>query len=516
MLANAGRRADDGAMPFGPPVRQPADPGSPSSRKFAVIVAVAVSLVVIGMQNIPPLVDFFGPTQNTAEAGAESGDEQQVQPTPPVVAPPRPGDPFVTIGRLYVKMADWVREDPSAMPTLDRFATGDADRLRAAIVAGELLGDEEAAARLAALADRLDAEDPIARDAAALGVVYAPRSEPEPGAGAGSEAEAEIEASVAERLRRHHGFFADVALAHRLPADHPDRAGLLEGGFELVILSTVVVVGLGLALLTGSVLFIVGLVQALRNKMQPRFVRPEAGGSVFLEVYALFVGGFLLLKLLMDLLAGLFPGASWLMLATLLGQWSLLLVVFWPRLRGMSGERLAGTIGWHAGKGFWREVGWGILGYLAGLPVYVAGMALTILAMLLATFIRGLSVEGEPPVPAQTIFEIIGTSPPLELVLFFSLAVLWAPLCEESVFRGALYRHFRGRWSVTLAALASASLFGFMHGYGPLFVFPLIALGTVFAIMREWRGSLIAPMTAHMLHNGTVTVLLLVVIRLVG
>jgi len=42
------------------------------------------------------------------------------------------------------------------------------------------------------------------------------------------------------------------------------------------------------------------------------------------------------------------------------------------------------------------------------------------------------------------------------------------------------------------------------------------ALGTVFAIMREWRGSLIAPITAHMLHNGTVTVLLLVMIRILA
>jgi membrane protease YdiL (CAAX protease family) len=29
-------------------------------------------------------------------------------------------------------------------------------------------------------------------------------------------------------------------------------------------------------------------------------------------------------------------------------------------------------------------------------------------------------------------------------------------------------------------------------------------LGFGFAMMREWRGSLIAPMVAHFLHNATI------------
>jgi membrane protease YdiL (CAAX protease family) len=30
-------------------------------------------------------------------------------------------------------------------------------------------------------------------------------------------------------------------------------------------------------------------------------------------------------------------------------------------------------------------------------------------------------------------------------------------------------------------------------------------MGLVLALLREWRGSLIAPMTMHALHNGTIT-----------
>jgi membrane protease YdiL (CAAX protease family) len=489
-------------MPFGRPDRQPPDPGTPFTRTVALIAAVVATLAVVAIQNIPPLVEFFGPPPQQAEAAT---------PEPRAITPPLTGDPFTTLGRLFVKMSDLVRQDPSALPTLDRFATGDADRLRAAIVAGELADDEAAAQRLADLLGKLDPADPLAQDAADLLPVYTP-----PGDDGEAAEGAPVPPAIAARLREHHGFFAEVALTHHLPPDNPERAALLTGGATMIaVMMTALGVG-ALAVLVGVVLFVVAVVQASRGKMRAALVPPEPGGSVYLEVFALFVGGFLLLKGVTTLLAMAFPTATWLGAAAIVLQWGLLAVVFWPRLRGMSGERFAGTIGWHTGRGFWREVGWGVLGYLAGLPVYLAGLALTVLALFIATLVRGLSSGGEPPLPSETIFEIIGSSPPLELVLFFSLAVLWAPLCEESVFRGALYRHFRGRWGVAAAALGSATLFGFMHGYGPLFVFPLIALGTVFAVMREWRGSLIAPMTAHFLHNGTVTVLLLVMLRVLA
>ena len=42
-----------------------------------------------------------------------------------------------------------------------------------------------------------------------------------------------------------------------------------------------------------------------------------------------------------------------------------------------------------------------------------------------------------------------------------------------------------------------------MHGYEFVMLLPVMSLGFGFALMREWRGSLIASMTAHLLHNGT-------------
>ncbi len=492
-------------MPFDPLPRTPVDPGTPLSRRLTLLAAVVLSLIVMGMQNVPPVIEFFsdGPV---AETESEAGREAEPA-AGPVVIPPQMGDPPNTLGRMFIKMSDLVAHDPQTLPTLDRFGATEADRLRAAVVAGEIKGDEEAAERLETLASGPGVSGAIAEDARDLLPIYASGTTEE------SPGRTLVSAEAASRLREHHGYYADVALTRGLPDDHPDRAPLLSGGVALVAIALGAFAVIGLALLAGGVLLIVWIVQASRGKMRPRMPRPEPGGSVFLEVYVLFVGGFLLLKLVMGALHDMLPGAAWLGALGIALQWSLLAVVLWPRIRGMNADGLSRAMGWHAGSGFWREVGFGVLGYLAGLPVYLLGIGLTFVAMLIATAVRAMMAEGAPPLPNQNLFDIIGGSSPIELVLFLSLAVLWAPLCEESVFRGALYRHFRGKAGIVVAAVGSAALFGFMHGYGPLFVFPLIALGSVFAVMREWRGSLVAPITAHMLHNGTVTVMLLVAIR---
>ena len=89
------------------------------------------------------------------------------------------------------------------------------------------------------------------------------------------------------------------------------------------------------------------------------------------------------------------------------------------------------------------------------------------------------------------------------------------PIVEESLFRGVLFRHLRGTVGVVLAALGSAFVFGIIHPVPVLLTIPLMALGFNFALMREWRGSLLAPMTAHYLHNATVLTLLISVMSVV-
>src|SRR5690606_38115484 len=102
-------------------------------------------------------------------------------------------------------------------------------------------------------------------------------------------------------------------------------------------------------------------------------------------------------------------------------QWSLLLIPFWPlvrhrfspRLEGMHAQRFAGTVGLHRGRGFWREVGAGVLGYLAGVPVFVAGIALTLVLVTVWTSLTG----GDSQTPANPLFDLIAGADPLMIAL---------------------------------------------------------------------------------------------------
>ena len=301
-------------------------------------------------------------------------------------------------------------------------------------------------------------------------------------------------------------WFGEVALSAGLDDDSPERVELFSGGFASALFLGAVGLGAIVAFLAGCVLLVIGVIMLFTGKLRPRMPVPQGGGSVYVETFAIFVAGFLALKLVSGYLADNAMGPPWLSFAL---QWSLVLVLFWPLFRGMNAQRWRGTVGLHAGKGFWREVGCGVLAYLAGLPLYVASIILVIILSSIKSLIVG---EEEAP-PTNPLFELIATAPVWVLVLIFTLATIWAPLVEEVVFRGGLYRTARSYMPAAVAAIGVGVVFAFMHNYGPLLTPPLIALGVVFAVMREWRGSLIAPIAAHFLHNATVMTLLLMMIQ---
>lgn len=82
------------------------------------------------------------------------------------------------------------------------------------------------------------------------------------------------------------------------------------------------------------------------------------------------------------------------------------------------------------------------------------------------------------------------------------LAVVIAPLVEEILFRGALYGWLRARASAVVSIAASALVFAVIHPQGPLGVPVLFVVGCFLAILREWRGSLAAPIMFHACFNG--------------
>ena len=138
--------------------------------------------------------------------------------------------------------------------------------------------------------------------------------------------------------------------------------------------------------------------------------------------------------------------------------------------------------GWRRGTGATREISIGVL----------VGVLL------------GLSLAPMPNLPG-TVSAAIDTSysPTPRWVLLLGI-VVWAPIAEETFYRGALYRYLRDHWRWPTAVLISTAIFTVMHTpprpSGALFG------GVVWALLREWRGSLLAPLAAHATHNLLVTV----------
>lgn len=410
----------------------------------------------------------------------------------------------------------------SLMQAADDFARTAADRFRVAILAGEVGGAAAREKRFEELIPDLDPDSPLHQDIQTVRALKAP--------GEGIESPPEVTDEAKAALRERHGWFARLVLAPERPgAEAAFEKEIAEDGKALFFFFSLLSLFILGAITVGLVILIIGLVQAVTGRLRARFVpTPAELGSdrgLWLETFAAFLAGFLIIRFARDgLEAWAGKDAAWTGLVALGLQWSLIGLLFWPLFRGMSWERFRGELGWHRGRGFFREVGCGILGYLAGLPIYF-GMAF--LVFFVNTISQAIQRAGapsgekrlpEPPLPDNKVFDMVAGSHGPALLLLASLIVIWAPVVEESIFRGALYRHVRqrlGGWGgLVLSVAIVAAAFALAHAYVLVGVLMVATLGAVFTLMREWRGSLIAPMTAHCLHNSMVLTVLLTVVPL--
>ncbi|MBL0927437.1 MAG: CPBP family intramembrane metalloprotease [Phycisphaerales bacterium] len=393
-----------------------------------------------------------------------------------------------------------------AESAIDGYSASTIDRVRAVVAAGELIGPDAALKRLDALTADLDeltlkgvappqTIDGYRRDEADLRRIYT--------SGPAALAPADRDSLVAR-----HGWFGSTALAFGLPDTSPERQALASESLR-VLVAVLVGVGLaGLGLLAGIVLFVIACAGMAAGRIRPRYPRAQLGeggrpapfNSAFVEVMALFLAGFLVTSVAAGLIAR--AGGPHL---THLFVWPLLLVALWPLARGVSGRELRMGLGWHTNgrgvAGFFREVGAGLLGYLAGLPVVGLGLLVTISLMWL------LGSDAAHPIGGE--LEKAGLPAAISLL---ALATLWAPIVEETMFRGALYHGVR-RWAHPLvAALIVAFVFAAIHPQGLAGIPVLMSLAVIFALIREWRGSIVGPMAAHALNNAFIVTLLLVAV----
>lgn len=77
------------------------------------------------------------------------------------------------------------------------------------------------------------------------------------------------------------------------------------------------------------------------------------------------------------------------------------------------------------------------------------------------------------------------------------IAVLVAPVVEELVFRGFIYRAFERRWGWFVAMIATSMLFGLYHPYA----WSAFVSSIVFVCVMRRTGSMQAPILVHMAFN---------------
>jgi len=134
--------------------------------------------------------------------------------------------------------------------------------------------------------------------------------------------------------------------------------------------------------------------------------------------------------------------------------------------------------------------------FLASLPV-IYGVGVLWNGFL--EFLRQRGVEIDLPLQGAVLL-LQETSNPFILFGLVLLAVVIAPVVEESVFRAGIFRFLKGRMPLFLALVISGTLFGMVHGN--LQSLPgLIAVGVCLGLSYELSGNLRVPIFFHAFFN---------------
>lgn len=291
-----------------------------------------------------------------------------------------------------------------------------------------------------------------------------------------------------------HGWFARLAQAQSYPADSAEQRKLFRDGASTLIASGSFMLFLVVALMSGVVLLVLAILGWRSGRIKVVAARPKpTWGGVLLEGFAIYL-------LFMTLIpAGLrawhkdFSPALFYFGILPVG---LGLAMCWPLLRGVKVSSWRETLGLHMGRGFFREVGMGIVGWVTACPLIG-------LCIPLVYFIgKNSDMLFDHPIGKEFV------APGSSRIYAIVLATLWAPLTEETMFRGLLLPGLASSIRWLGGALVAAFIFAALHPQGLAAVPLLMMIALMVTALRLTRGSLVASMTAHAMNNGLIVALL--------
>lgn len=155
---------------------------------------------------------------------------------------------------------------------------------------------------------------------------------------------------------------------------------------------------------------------------------------------------------------------------------------------------------------FWTSLGWKKLKSSASgkrtspWVYFFSGVALAIFVAVASS-----QVHTKENMPIQELFKNRNSA-----LLLMGMAVLVAPLVEETVFRGYLYPLFAKSFGIVPGILLTGLLFGLMHGsqlgWSWGIVALLILVGVIFTSARAYTGTVLASFLLHLGYNSAIAV----------
>jgi membrane protease YdiL (CAAX protease family) len=412
-----------------------------------------------------------------------------------------------------------------------------AQRLRAIITVGELGGPAKAAQAFEELADLLKnhpaANTPnVAHAVDVFTRLYRDYADGRPDAPTVDRDERALIARF--------GWFGDLALGNPQSNDDDSkvrRQRALDAAartWNTVYVAGFVVAG---AFVVGVVTLIaLAIVWTMRRNtahpMKSGLGPPVPHHAVYVETFAAWLTLYIAASAAMRYLVpgGLLPPMVFLCVSISLPVLAALLSLFWPVLRGIPWKQVRHDIGLTGGRQPLLEPTIGVLVFGTELPFVIVGAMCSILLILGQVLATGIPAAGMPGLPGIGQAELPAGADPFasgisvvhpvvgvlaygsatEAILLLILGCIFAPVCEELLFRGVLYRHLRdatrrfGIGGFLFSAFAVNLTFAAIHPQGLFAVPALMAVAFAFTLAREWRGTLIPAMVAHSINNSLI------------
>jgi len=164
------------------------------------------------------------------------------------------------------------------------------------------------------------------------------------------------------------------------------------------------------------------------------------------------------------------------------------------------------TLGVLRGVPFWSSLGWKKLksnlsaGKANPWAYFFAGCGLAIFV-----FLASSQVHTNDKMPIEEVLKNRSSA-----MLLMAMAVLVAPLVEETVFRGYLYPLFAKSFGILPGILLTGVLFGLMHGAQLAWTWGIVGLlivvGIIFTFARAQTGTVLASFLLHLGYNSMIAV----------